>query len=187
MVIAVRPATPDDAEAIAGIYRHYVEAGTVSFETDAPDAGAMRERMSASEGYLPWLVVTEGDAATVVGYAFAGKFRDRPAYRYTIETSVYLAQAALGKGYGRQLYDALIDTVRAQGFAHAIGVITLPNDWSIRLHESVGFKRTGVLREAGYKNGRWIDVGFWQCELNDATIPPKEPKSFSETGMVWNW
>jgi len=187
MVIAVRPATPDDAEAIAGIYRPYVEGATVSFETDSPDADEMHKRMLASNGYLPWLVVTEGAAATVMGYAFAGPFRDRPAYRYTIETSVYLAQAALGKGYGRQLYDALIDTVRAQGFAHAIGVITLPNDWSIRLHESVGFKRTGVLREAGYKNGRWIDVGFWQVELNSATIPPKEPKPFSETGMVWNW
>lgn len=187
MVIAVRPATPYDADAIAGIYRHYVEAGTVSFETIAPDADEMRGRMVAADGFFPWLVVTEGEAATVIGYAYAGTFRDRPAYRYTIETSVYLTQAAQGKGYGRQLYHALIDTVRAQGFTHAIAVISLPNDWSMRLHESVGFKRTGVLREAGYKSGRWIDVGFWQCELNDATIPPKEPRPFSETGMVWTW
>ena len=129
----------------------------------------------------------EGEDGPVRGYAYATAFRDRPAYRYTIETTIYLEDGTQGRGFGRPRYDALIDTVRAQGFTHAIGVIALPNDHSIRLHESVGFKRTGVLREAGYKDGRWIDVGFWQVELNDATIPPREPRPFSETGMVWNW
>ena len=185
--VAVRPATPEDAAAIAAIYRPYVERGTVSFELRAPDERIMRQRMASSEGLYPWLVVTEGEGGQVLGYAYASAFRDRPAYRYTIETTVYLREGTVGRGNGRQLYAALIDTVRAQGFTHAIGVIALPNDQSIRLHESVGFRRTGVLREAGYKDGRWIDVGFWQVELNDATIPPMEPKPFSETGMVWNW
>lgn len=185
--IAVRPAVPGDAAAIADIYRPYVERGTVSFELDAPDTDAMRARMTASEGRFPWLVVTEGKGGPVRGYAYASAFRDRPAYRYAIETTIYLESGTQGLGYGRHLYDALIDTVRAQGFTHAFGVIALPNDHSIRLHESVGFRRTGILREAGYKDGRWIDVGFWQCELNDATIPPMEPRPFSETGMVWNW
>jgi L-amino acid N-acyltransferase YncA len=187
MVIAVRPARDEDAAQIAAIYRPYVEQGTVSFELKAPSEAQMRTRMMASNGFFPWLVVTEGEEGAVLGYAYAGAFRDRPAYQYTIETSVYLLQGTAGCGNGRQLYDALIDTVRAQGFTHAIGVIALPNDHSIRLHESVGFRRTGVLREVGYKEGRWIDVGFWQCELNDATIPPMEPRPFSETGMVWNW
>ncbi|MDH7972688.1 N-acetyltransferase family protein [Sphingomonas sp. AR_OL41] len=187
MVIAVRPATPDDAAAIAAIYKPYVEGATVSFELKAPDERIMRTRMTASDGYYPWLVVTEGEGGEVLGYAYATKFRDRPAYQYTIETGVYLKQGTQGRGNGRQLYDALIDTVRAQGFTHAISVIALPNDHMIRLHESVGFQRTGVLREAGYKAGRWIDVGFWQCRLNDSTIPPREPKPFSEVGMVWNW
>lgn len=187
MVIAVRPARPEDAAQIAAIYRPYVEQGTVSFELKAPDERTMKARMAAHDGFYPWLVVTEGEDGAVLGYAYAGPFRDRPAYQYTIETSVYLLQGTAGRGNGRQLYDALIDTVRAQGFTHAIGVIALPNDHSIRLHESVGFRRTGVLREAGYKEGRWIDVGFWQCELNDATIPPMGTKSFAETGMVWNW
>lgn len=185
--VAVRPATLDDAAAIADIYRPYVERGTVSFETEAPDADAMRGRMTKSAGLYPWLVVTEGKDGPVRGYAYATPFRDRPAYRYTTEASVYLETGTQGRGNGRQLYDALIDTLRAQGFTHAIGVIALPNDHSIRLHESVGFKRTGFLREAGYKDGRWIDVGFWQVELNTATIPPQEPKPFSETGMVWEW
>lgn len=185
--IAVRPASVADAGAIAEIYRPYVERGTVSFELEAPDGDAMRARMAASAGTFPWLVATEGEGGPVRGYAYASAFRDRPAYRYTVETTVYLESGTQGQGYGRHLYDALIDTLRAQGFTHAIGVIALPNDQSIRLHESVGFRRTGVLREVGYKDGRWIDVGFWQVELNDATIPPMEPRAFSETGMVWNW
>lgn len=185
--VAIRPATPDDAAAIAAIYRPYVERGTVSFETEAPDADAIARRMAASGGLYPWLVATEGEGGAVLGYAYASAFRDRPAYRFTIETTVYLQTGTQGRGNGRQLYDALIDTVRAQGFTHAIGVIALPNDHSIRLHESVGFKRAGFFREAGYKDGRWIDVGYWHCDLNDATIPPMEPKPFSETGMVWNW
>ena len=185
--IAVRPATPDDAAAIAAIYRPYVERGTVSFELKAPTENVMRQRMAASDGKYPWLVATAVEGGELLGYAYASAFRDRPAYRYTIETTVYLLEGTAGRGNGRQLYDALIDTVRAQGFTHAIGVIALPNDHSIRLHESVGFKRAGVMREVGYKDGRWIDVGFWQCELNDATMPPMEPKPFSETGMVWDW
>ncbi len=185
--VAIRPATSDDAAAIAAIYRPYVERGTVSFETEAPDADAIARRMASSGGLYPWLVATEGEGGAVLGYAYASAFRDRPAYRYTIETTVYLQTGTQGRGNGRQLYDALIDTVRAQGFTHAIGVIALPNDHSIRLHESVGFRRAGFFREAGYKDGRWIDVGYWHCDLNDATIPPLEPKPFSETGMVWNW
>ena len=185
--IAVRPATPDDAAAIAAIYRPYVERGTVSFELKAPSEHVMRQRMASSDGVYPWLVATAVEGGEILGYAYASAFRDRPAYRYTIETTVYLLMGTQGRGNGRQLYDALIDTVRAQGFTHAIGVIALPNDQSIRLHESVGFRRTGILREIGHKDGRWIDVGFWQCELNDATMPPMEPKPFSETGMVWDW
>lgn len=185
--VAIRPATPDDAAAIAAIYRPYVERGTVSFETEAPDADAIARRMASSGGLYPWLVATKGEGGAVLGYAYAAAFRDRPAYRYTIETTVYLQAGTQGRGNGRQLYDALIDTVRAQGFTHAIGVIALPNDHSIRLHESVGFRRAGFFREAGYKDGRWIDVGYWHCDLNEATIPPLEPKPFSETGMVWNW
>jgi L-amino acid N-acyltransferase YncA len=184
-VIAIREARPEDASAIAAIYAPYVETGTVSFELEPPDARAMRGRMTASEGLYPWLVVTNGDEnGGVLGYAYATRFRDRPAYRYIVETSVYLASGTQGQGNGRQLYEALIATLRAQGFTHAIGAIALPNDHSIRLHESVGFRRTGVLREVGYKQGRWIDVGFWQRELNSATIPPMEPKPFTGVGLI---
>ena len=185
-MIGIRAATPDDAGAIAAIYAPHVLTGTVSFETDPPDARQMRTRMAASEGLYPWIVATTGseEDGGVIGYAYATRFRDRPAYRYVVETSIYVADTAQRQGAGRLLYEALIDTLRAQGFVHAIGALALPNDASITLHESVGFRRAGVYREVGYKHGRWIDVGIWQCELNEPAIPPQEPRPFSEVGVV---
>jgi L-amino acid N-acyltransferase YncA len=184
-VIAIRPARPEDAAAIAAIYAPYVLTGTVSFETEAPDSRAMRSRMAASDGLYPWIVATNGDAeGGVLGYAYATRFRDRPAYRYVVETSIYVAGASQMQGAGRLLYQALIDTLRAQGFTQAMGAIALPNDASIHLHESVGFRRAGVYRQVGYKQGRWVDVGLWQCALNDSVIPPLDPKPFSAVGVV---
>ncbi|MGL4314689.1 MAG: GNAT family N-acetyltransferase [Sphingomonas sp.] len=185
-MIAIRAATADDAAAIAAIYAPYVLSGTVSFETEAPDTRAIRARMTASNGFYPWIVATNGDpeGGGVLGYAYAGQFRDRPAYRYAVETSIYMSGPIQGQGAGRLLYEALIDTLRAQGFTQAVGVISLPNDGSIRLHESVGFQRAGLYRQIGYKQGRWVDVGFWQCELNDSQVPPIEPRPFSDVGVV---
>jgi phosphinothricin acetyltransferase len=185
-MIAIRAATPDDAATIAAIYAPYVLAGTVSFESEAPDAGQMRQRIAASDGLYPWLVAAPGagDDAAVGGYAYASRFRDRPAYRYVVETSVYLSGSVQGQGVGRLLYEALVDTLRAQGFTQAIGVIALPNDKSITLHEAVGFRRAGLYREIGYKQGQWIDVGFWQCKLNDSSARPIEPRRFAELGVV---
>lgn len=185
-MIGIRAATPEDAGAIAAIYAPHVLTGTATFEVEPPDARQMRTRMAASEGLYPWIVATtgEGEESGVIGYAYATKFRERAAYRYVVETSIYVADTAQRQGAGRLLYEALVDTLRAQGFVHAIGALALPNDTSITLHESVGFKRTGVYREVGYKHGRWIDVGIWQCDLNEPSIPPVEPRPFSEVGVV---
>ncbi|MGN6270010.1 MAG: arsinothricin resistance N-acetyltransferase ArsN1 family B [Sphingomonas sp.] len=183
-MIAIRSARPEDAAAIAAIYAPYVLTGVVSFETDAPDARAMRRRIESADGFYPWLVATNGDENGVLAYAYAARFREREAYRWVVETSIYVAGAVQGQGVGRLLYEALIDTLRAQGFTQAIGAIALPNDHSIALHEAVGFRRAGFFREVGYKHGRWIDVGYWQCELNDAVTPPAEPRPFSEVGLV---
>ncbi|WP_375397451.1 GNAT family N-acetyltransferase [uncultured Sphingomonas sp.] len=184
-MIAIRAARPEDAATIAAIYAPYVLTGTVSFETDAPDADSMRERMAASAGLYPWLVATNGDEqGGVLAYAYATRFRDRPAYRYIVETSLYVGGGTQGQGIGRLLYEALIDTLRAQGFTQAVSVVALPNDASIKVHEGVGFRRAGVLREMGYKQGRWVDVGFWQNELNPSTMPPPEPRPFSEIGLI---
>ena len=183
--IGIRAATPEDAAAIAAIYAPHVLVGTASFETEAPDAPQMRTRMAASEGLYPWLVATiGGETGGVLGYAYATRFHAREAYRWTVEATIYVADVAQRQGAGRLLYEALIDTLRAQGFTQAIGRIALPNEGSIALHEQVGFRRAGVYREVGYKHGRWIDVGTWQCELNEASVPPEEPKRFADVGVV---
>lgn len=184
-MIGLRAATPEDAAAIAAIYAPHVLAGTVSFETEAPDTRAMRTRMASSQGLYPWMVATNGaETGGVLGYAYATRFSEREAYRWAVETTIYIADVAQRQGVGRLLYEALIDTLRAQGFTQAIGRIALPNNQSIGLHESVGFRRAGVFREIGYKQGQWIDVGYWQCELADPTNPPAEPKRFAEVGVV---
>lgn len=183
-MIVLRAARPEDAAGISWIYAPYVASGTVSFETDPPDARAMRARMASSDGLYPWIVATVDESDTILGYAYATKFRDRPAYRYIVETSVYVAGELKRQGVGNLLYDALIDTLVAQDFTQAIAMISLPNDASISLHESVGFRRGGVFREVGWKMGRWIDVGLWQRELSDAENPPREPKKFSEVGLI---
>jgi len=185
-MIAIRAATPEDAGAIAAIYAPHVLTGTVSFETEPPDARAIRARMASSDGLYPWMVATAGNDVDggVIGYAYATRFRERPAYRFAVETTIYVADTAQRQGAGRLLYEALIDTLRAQGFTSAIGGIALPNEASITLHESVGFRRAGVYREVGYKHGQWIDVGFWQCDLNEPSVPPVEPRPFSEVGVV---
>lgn len=186
-MIAIRGARPEDAATIAAIYAPYVLSGTVSFENEAPDARGMAKRMAASDGLYPWLVATTGEAGeeeAVLGYAYATMFKDRPAYRWTVETTIYVSGAVQGQGTGQLLYDALIDTLSAQGFVQAIATISLPNDQSISLHEKVGFRRAGQYREVGFKLGRWLDVGIWQRELNDAVVPPAEVRKFSEVGVV---
>jgi L-amino acid N-acyltransferase YncA len=184
-VIALRAATADDAGAIAAIYAPHVLAGTVSFEEEAPDARTMRAHMAASHGLYPWIVATSGEAeGGVIGYAYASEFSTRRAYRWTVETTIYVADVAQRQGIGRLLYPGLIATLREQGFTQAIGRIALPNERSIALHEAVGFRRAGVFREIGYKHGQWIDVGYWQRELAEPGAPPAEPRPFVDVGVV---
>lgn len=183
-MIAIRAAQPGDAAAIAAIYAPHVLIGAASFEEEAPDAETMRSRMDASQGLYPWMVATQGEEqGGVLAYAYASAFHPRAAYRWTVETSIYVADAAQRRGAGRLLYGALVETLRAQGFTQAVGRIALPNDGSIALHEAVGFRRAGVQREVGYKHGRWIDVGLWQCELAQPATPPQEPLPFKTVGV----
>ncbi|MEG3083120.1 N-acetyltransferase family protein [Sphingomonas sp. PB2P12] len=186
--IVIRAARLADAASIAAIYAPHVLVGTVSFETEAPDAEEMRARMAASDGLYPWLVATTGDdggaEGGVLAYAYASAFHKRAAYRFACETTIYVADAAQRRGVGRRLYAVLIDTLRAQGFTQAIGAIALPNDGSVMLHEAAGFRRTGGYREVGYKNGQWIDVGHWRYALNESAVPPMELKRFADVGVV---
>lgn len=112
---------------------------------------------------LPWLVLEEGN--TITGYAYSGLWRTRSAYRHTVETTVYLAPDAVGGGRGTLLYTTLLGLLREQGLHTAMGVIALPNDASVALHEKLGFHRAGLFSEVGRKFDRWVDVGYWQLVL----------------------
>jgi len=160
----IRPATPADAAPICAIYNHYVTTTTISFEEDPVDGPGMARRIAdvAAAG-LPWLVL-EVDGA-VAGYAYATKWRVRPAYRYSVESSVYLDPACAGRGFGRLLYGALLDALRARDLHLVIGGIALPNAASTGLHEALGFRKVAHFSEVGKKFGRWVDVGYWELRL----------------------
>jgi phosphinothricin acetyltransferase len=170
-----RAATPADAAAIAEIYAPFVTGSAVSFETEPPGEAAMRARIEAGGELYPWLV-GEAEDGSLLGYAYAARFRDRPAYRFAVETSVYLRSGAGGRGLGRRLYQPLLAMLEAQGFTQAIAAITLPNEASVRLHERLGFERAGIYRQVGWKLGAWHDVGLWQKALAKAGAPPEEPR-----------
>jgi phosphinothricin acetyltransferase len=176
--LKIRLASADDAAAIASIYAPYVADTFVSFETEPPDAAEFRRRIEAGGDLYPWFVA-EADAR-LLGYACASAFRTRRAYRFTVETSVYLATNAVGRGVGRTLYTRLLETLEAQGFAQAIGAISLPNPASVRLHEALGFAHAGTYRDVGYKLGSWHSVGLWQRPLGAVGDPPREPRPFAE-------
>lgn len=176
-MIRIRAATPDDAEAVRAIYAPHVTHGVASFEEELPSVREMRGRIEARLGRYPWLIAEDGGA--MLGYAYGGQFHARAAYRWTVETTVYVAEAAQRRGVGGLLYDALLDRLRGQGFTQAIALISLPNDASVKLHERAGFRRAGVYRQVGWKLGHWVDVGLWQAELKDVAGKPPEPTPFT--------
>ncbi|MGQ4584172.1 arsinothricin resistance N-acetyltransferase ArsN1 family B [Lysobacter sp. F60174L2] len=158
----IRDATPSDAAALARIYNQYVLDTTVTFEETAVSKTEMAVRIAEVQAAgLPWLVA-EDDAGLVLGHAYASKWKGRCAYRFAVETTVYLDAAVHGRGLGRQLYERLLATLRETGMHVAIGGIALPNPASIALHEKLGFRKVGQFEEVGFKFGRWVDVGYWQ-------------------------
>lgn len=173
--VTIRGADPDrDAPACAAIYAPHVEAAPVSFEERPPDAAELAARIERTQATHPWLVAERG--GEVVGYAYACPHRQRSAYRWSVDVSVYVATGQLGQGIGRALYTALIEHLRAQRFRMAFAGITLPNPASVALHERLGFVQVGRMREVGWKAGAWRDVGWWQLELAPpAPGPPPEP------------
>ena len=168
-------ADPDrDAFEVAAIYAPSVEHGLASFEELAPDAGGMAERMRRTLERTPWLVAEDG-AGTVVGYAYAGSHHDRPGYRWAVNISVYVREAARGQGIGRRLYDELLRILRRQGFVNVYAGITLPNPASVALHEAIGMRRIGVYQRVGFKLGAWRDVSWYGLRLTDPEGVPPEP------------
>jgi L-amino acid N-acyltransferase YncA len=167
MAFLIRLAGEGDAASIAAIYRPYV----------APSAAEMARRIQGEKpGYHPWLVAEED--GNLLGYAASSPFRARPAYRWTVETGIYLAAEACGRGIGRALLTKLSGLLERQGYVAAIGAIALPNEASVALHEKLGFFHTGTYRQVGFKFGEWLDVGLWQKALAQRGAVPIEPRAF---------
>jgi phosphinothricin acetyltransferase len=173
----IRAAREEDAAAIAEIYRPYVAESYISFETEPPDSAEIARRMEAGGDLYPWLAAEDGEGH-LVGYAYASPFRPRAAYRFAVETSVYVRQGAHGRGVGAALYAPLLESLERQGFTQAIGAISLPNEASVRLHERFGFRHAGTYAEVGWKLGRWHDVGLWQRPLALPADRPEEPRPY---------
>ncbi|NUO74228.1 MAG: N-acetyltransferase [Frateuria sp.] len=168
--MATRIARLEDAEAIHAIYLPSVQTGVATFETEPPGEEAMRQRIVERLARYPWLVWEH--ESQVLAYAYASRFRERAAYDWIAETSIYVRDDAQRQGIARRLYGVLLDAMRMQGLTQAVGVITLPGEASVRMHESMGFEPAGVWRQSGYKLGRWWDVGVWQKTLQ---TPPERP------------
>lgn len=168
----VRDATPADAEACAAIYAPYVLETAISFETDPPTAAELASRIAVAQAGHAWLVLTDG--TEVLGYAYAGSLKTRAAYRWACEVSVYLRPGHHGAGGGRLLYAALLERLRERGYRTAMGVMTLPNEASERLHRAFGFEPAGVWPRVGWKLDAWHDVAFFQLDLDPAHGPPAE-------------
>ena len=162
--IMIRAAVARDAEAICAIYNPHIRDTIVSFEEIEVPVREMAERIASVTQSFPWLVAEQNGAT--VGYAYAGFFSDRSAYRHSVFSTIYVHEKAQRKGIGTTLYSALLERLRVAPHVHAVlGGIALPNAASVALHEKCGFKKVAHLSEVGFKFGRWIDVGYWQIVL----------------------
>jgi L-amino acid N-acyltransferase YncA len=164
MNVKTRAATANDSEALARIYNHYIRESVITFEEIEVARSEMVDRVAKIDRLsLPWLVAeSEG---VIVGYAYAGKWRERSAYRYAVESTVYLDPSHTGRGIGTQLYRDLLTNLRATSVHTVIGGVALPNAASVALHERLGFTKVALFKEVGFKFGRWIDVAYWQFAL----------------------
>ena len=181
----IRFADESDAAAIAEIYRPIVESTAISFETVTPDREEMSRRIAETVRDHPWLVCEIG--ARVTGYAYATRHRVRSAYRWSVDTSVYVSSSFRQGGVGRGLYESLFGILAAQGYFNAYAGIALPNAASVRLHEAVGFRKIGVYERVGYKFGEWRDVGWWQFELRAHEESPAEPLTIADARALPEW
>jgi len=176
MSTVIRVATAQDAEAVARIYAPAVTDRSTSFELTPPDAAEMGWRIQKVLEQYPWLVVES--LGNVLGYVYATAHRDRAAYRWSVDTAVYIRSDAHRRGIGRALYTALMEILALQGYRNAYAGTTLPNDSSVALHEAMGFRKVGTYERVGYKFGKWHDVVWFERELAERIVDPPEPVAF---------
>lgn len=182
----LRLATPADAAAMLAIYAPAVRGSAVSFELAPPTVEELAQRIATTLPARPWLAYE--DEGRVLGYAYAARHRDRAAYQWCVEPSVYLDEAARGRGVGRLLYGVLFSLLRAQGFANAYAGVTLPNEASLRLHAACGFTEVAVYRRVGFKLGRWHDVWWGGLDLaphrQGPPLPPRSLEQLARDGSL---
>jgi L-amino acid N-acyltransferase YncA len=177
MTPTIRLAAEADAAAVQAVYAPYVHSTAISFELEPPDVDEMRERIHNTLILFPWLVCEEGE--NVLGYAYASKHRERSAYQWSVDVSVYVAPGLHRRGMGRTLYAALFMLLRQQGFYNAFAGIALPNEASIGLHRALGFRPVGIYRQVGYKLGKWHDVAWLGLALQAPAETPHPPRPLS--------
>jgi phosphinothricin acetyltransferase len=185
MAFAIRIAGPHDAPFVAELYRPVVELTAISFETDPPAASEIRRRIEETLRFHPWLVADYD--GRIIGYAYASSHRVRAAYRWSVDTSVYVEVAFQRRRVGLALYTSLLRILVAQGHFNAYAGITLPNPASVAMHESAGFRPLTVYRNVGYKLGQWHDVGWWQMELQAPRTSPPPPVSIGVLQQQPSW
>ena len=167
--------TPDDAQAIAGIYAPMVLETAISFEWVSPTVDEFRTRIEKTSATYPWLVATD-DVDTAAGFSYANTHHDAASYRWSVNTSVFIRHDMRGQGVGKALYGELHRQLVALGYYRAYAGIALPNEASIALHKAAGYRPLGVCEKVGFKLGAWRDVGWWQKQLQPHAVNPVAPK-----------
>ena len=177
-MLLIRVATTNDAAGILNVYAPYIENTSYTFETEVPALIPFQQRISEYLQTYPWLVCeTDG---MIAGYAYGSKHRERIAYQWSVECSVYVHDDFQRAGVAKALYKALIELLKLQQFRNLYAVINLPNDNSVAFHEKMGFEYFATYKSVGYKLGRWKNVGWWQLQLNEYSNEPSEPVKFAE-------
>lgn len=169
----IRLAEEKDASAMRDIYAYYVEHTHVSFEYAAPDKDEFLSRVRTTTAEFPWLVCLQDEL--VIGYAYAHKHRERDAYQWSPESTIYLASDFHTKGIGRILYETLFAMLKVQGYHNVFAGVALPNEKSVAIHQRLGFEDVGIFKKVGFKNGKWHDTRWFQLNLQPHGDAPEAP------------
>ncbi|AUP78149.1 GNAT family N-acetyltransferase [Flavivirga eckloniae] len=159
----IRPLNIKDTQQLLDIYNYYVLNSIVTFDDEALSLETFKEKITRINDDYPFIVFEEHDE--ILGYAYGSKWRPKPAYKHTVESTVYVKHDALGKQIGSKLYTELLSQLKAQNYHIVLGGLTLPNDPSVKLHEKFGFEKVAHFKEVGLKFNKWLDVGFWQLKF----------------------
>jgi phosphinothricin acetyltransferase len=173
----IRLATPADAKGILDIYAPYITDTYHTFEMEVPSIKEFEERIAGYLEHWPWLVCEMDNV--IAGYAYGARYRERVAYQWCVESSIYIHDDYQRRGIATALYKSLFEILKRQGYTNVYAVINLPNDKSVALHEKLGFEYFATYRNVGYKLGQWKNVGWWQLIINDYTFEPQPPVRFS--------